>query len=82
MNNQIEKSNEIKSSGLRKVSNVYKWIGGIFCIYSILITIGAIIHNESESIAIGIAILFGSLFLLFAGLVGNAIDDIRNYNKK
>ena len=75
------------STGLSKVSRVYRWIGAIFIALGIFLLIGSIIavsHGDrvtSEPI-FGAYFLSGGLFTLFAGYVGQAIDDIRNSLKK
>ena len=71
------------STGLSKVSKVYRWIGVIFIILGLFLLFGSIvaaINNEritSEPL-FGAYFLSGGLFTLFAGYVGEAIDDIRN----
>ena len=71
------------STGLSKVSKVYRWIGVIFIILGLFLLFGSIvaaINNEriSSEPFFGAYFLSGGLFTLFAGYVGEAIDDIRN----
>lgn len=75
------------STGLSKVSKVYKWIGAIFIALGLFLLIGsiaAVIHGDrvSSEPAFGAYFLSGGLFALFAGYVGQAIDDIRNSMRK
>ncbi len=71
------------STGLSKVSKVYRWIGVIFIILGLFLLFGSIvaaINNEriTSEPFFGAYFLSGGLFTLFAGYVGEAIDDIRN----
>ena len=71
------------STGLSKVSKVYRWIGVIFIILGLFLLFGSIvaaINNEriTSEPFLGAYFLSGGLFTLFAGYVGEAIDDIRN----
>lgn len=71
------------STGLGKVSKVYRWIGVIFIILGLFLLFGSIvaaINNEriTSEPFFGAYFLSGGLFTLFAGYVGEAIDDIRN----
>ena len=75
------------STGLSKVSKVYRWIGVIFIILGLFLLFGSIvaaINNEriTSEPFFGAYFLSGGLFTLFAGYVGEAIDDIRNNMKK
>ena len=82
MNEQLRKTSRINEYlTLRNVSSVYKNAGVILFIISLAETIQAMENNKVDSIVISVAMLFSSLFLLFAGLVGIAIDDIRNNTK-
>jgi hypothetical protein len=74
-------------TGLSKVSRVYKWIGAIFIALGLFLLIGSIVaffHSEkiSGEPIFGAYFLYGGLFALFAGYVGQAIDDIRNSLRK
>ena len=71
------------STELSKVSKVYRWIGVIFIILGLFLLFGSIvaaINNEriTSEPFFGAYFLSGGLFTLFAGYVGEAIDDIRN----
>ena len=82
MNEQLRKTNRINEYlTLRNVSSVYKYAGVILFIISLMKTLEAAEGNKVDSIVISVAMLLSSLFLLFAGLVGIAIDDIRNNTK-
>ena len=74
-------------TGLSKVSRVYKWIGIISIVLGLFLIIGSIfaaINNEriTSEPFFGAYFLSGGLFALFAGYIGEAIDDIRNNIKK
>ena len=74
-------------TGLSKVSRVYKWIGAIFIALGLFLLIGsiaAVIHGDriSSEPIFGAYLLSGGLFTLFAGYVGQGIDDIRNSMRK
>ena len=75
------------ATGLSKISKVYKWIGAIFIALGLFLLIGsiiAIVNNSrvSSEPIFGAYFLSGGLFTLFAGYIGQAIDDIRNNTKK
>ena len=70
-------------TGLSKVSKVYSWIGAIFIDLGLFLLIGSIIATANDSRVssepiFGAYFLSGGLFTLFAGYIGQAIDDIRN----
>ena len=74
-------------TSLSKVSRVYKWIGTISIVLGLFLLIGSIIaaiNNEkiTSEPFFGAYFLSGGLFTLFAGYIGQAIDDIRNNTKK
>lgn len=74
-------------TALRKVSKVYKWLGGIFIGLGLFLLIGSIIaatngDRVNEEPIVGAFALFGGLPLLFASYVGEAIDDIRSNTAK
>ena len=74
-------------TGLSKVSKVYRWIGTIFIALGLFLLIGSIVataHGDrvSSEPFFGAYFLSGGLFTLFAGYVGQAIDDIRNGLRK
>ena len=74
-------------TGLSKVSKVYRWIGTIFIALGLFLLVGSIAataHGDrvSSEPFFGAYFLLGGLFSLFAGYVGQAIDDIRNSLKK
>ena len=82
MNVHLRNTNRINEYlTLRNVSSVYKYAGVILFIISLMKTLEAAEGNKVDSIVISVAMLLSSLFLLFAGLVGIAIDDIRNNTK-
>ena len=75
------------TTGLSKVSRVYKWVGAIFIALGLFLLIGsiaAVIHGDriSSEPIFGAYLLSGGLFTLFAGYVGQGIDDIRNSMRK
>lgn len=85
-NNQREGQIPQKTA-LRKVSKVYKWLGGIFIGLGLFLLIGSIIvatngDRVNEEPIVGAFALFGGLPLLFASYVGEAIDDIRSNTAK
>ena len=70
-------------TSLSKVSKVYKWIGAIFIALGLFLLIGSIIatandNRISSEPIFGAYFLSGGLVTLFAGYIGQAIDDIRN----
>lgn len=75
------------TTSLSKVSRVYKWIGVIFIALGLFLLIGsiaAVIRGDrvSSEPIFGAYFLSGGLFALFAGYIGQAIDDIRNSMRK
>lgn len=74
-------------TGLNRVSKVYRWLGVLSILLGLFLLIGSIaaaIHGDriSSEPIFGAYFLSGGLFMLFAGYVGQAIDDIRNCQKK
>lgn len=70
-------------TGLSKISKVYKWIGGIFIALGLFLLIGSIVATIDDKRVgsepfFGAYFLSGGLFTLFAGYIGQAIDDVRN----
>lgn len=75
------------TTGLSKVSKIYRWIGVFFIVLGLFLLIGSIAataHGDrvTSKPIFGAYFLSGGLFTLFAGYVGQAIDDIRNSIKK
>ena len=75
------------STGLSKVSKSYKWIGGFSIGLGLFLLIGSIVASiKNDRITSepfwGAYFLFGGMFSLFAGYIGEAIDEIRNNSKK
>ena len=75
------------TTGLSKASRVYKWIGVIFVALGLFLLIGsiaAVIRGDrvSSEPIFGAYFLSGGLFALFAGYIGQAVDDIRNSMRK
>lgn len=71
------------TTGLSKISKVYRWIGAIFIALGLFLLIGSIIatandNRVSSEPIFGAYFLSGGLFALFAGYIGQAIDDIRS----
>lgn len=71
------------TTNLSKVSRIYRMIGVFFIVLGLFLLIGSIIaatHGErvSSEPFFGAYSLSGGLFMLFAGYIGQAIDDIRN----
>lgn len=71
------------SSNLSKVSKIYRLIGVIFIVLGLFLLVGSIIaaangEKVSNEPFFGVYSLSGGLFMLFAGYIGQAIDDIRN----
>ena len=69
---------------LRKLSSAYMWIGCIALIFGLIVFINGISdpRDKGEAIGASIGVFFGGLFTIFAGCIGEAIDDIRNNTKK
>lgn len=71
------------ATSLSKVSKVYKWIGAIFIALGLFLLFGSIIATANDNRIcsepiFGAYFLSGGLATLFAGYIGQAIDDIRN----
>ena len=85
-NNQVNQQEinkqENKSTLLRMVSIVFMWFSFLLVFIGLAWIIAGIDTKEEEPLYIGIAILIGGLFTLFAGCIGEAIDDIRTSLKK
>jgi len=81
---QQTQSNPSEKSMLRKLSNIYIWIGGIALILGFIFFLIGISdpNDKADAIGGGIGVFFGGLFTIFAGCIGEAIDDIRNNTKK
>lgn len=74
-------------TGLLKISYIYKWIGGILIALGLFLLFGSLIaaiddENVTNEPMFGAFFLSGGIFSLFAGYLGEAIDDIRNNTKK
>ena len=82
LNNQQKQGKPIenKNSLLKKISRAYLWIGNIAIMFGIFLFLFGL--NKAGAIGVGIGIIFGGLFTIFMGCVGEAIDDIRNNIKK
>lgn len=83
----FESQSQNSASLLRKLSAAYKWIGGIAIAIGFIYFIGGLIGAKHESdapiaIAVGLGTFFSGLFTIFAGCIGEAVDDIRNNIKK
>lgn len=71
-------------SWLKKLSKIYIWIGCFALAFGIFIFLNGVtdIEDKAEAVGGGLGVFFGGLFTLFAGYIGEAIDDIRNNTKK
>ena len=74
-------------TGLLKISYIYKWVGGILIALGLFLLFGSLIaaiddENVTNEPMFGAFFLSGGIFSLFAGYLGEAIDDIRNNTKK
>jgi len=60
------------------------WVGCIALILGGVIFINGVSdpRDKADAIGAGIAVFFGGLFTIFAGCIGEAIDDIRNSLRK
>lgn len=84
LNNQQKQGVQSCKTWLKKLSNAYVWIG---CIALGLGFVGFVSgisdpRDKGEAIGAGIGVFFVGLFTIFAGCIGEAIDDIRNNTKK
>ena len=74
-------------TGLCRVSKVYKWVGSVLIVLGLFLLIGSIvvaIHGDriSNEPILDAFFLSGGLFMLFAGYIGQAIDELRNNLQK
>ena len=85
VNQQEIDKQENKSTLLKTVSIVYVWIGKVLLFAGGIIAL-AIIANGTDKddiyLSICVCAIAGGLFTLFAGCIGEAIDDIRASLKK
>lgn len=77
----------IMVSSLSRLSKVYKCIGTISIVlglFLLIVSIGVAIHGDrvSSEPIVGVFLLSEGVFMLFAGCIGQAIDDIRNNTEK
>ena len=87
LDNQQKMSRQSEGIGLRRISNIYIWLGSISIVLGLFLLIGSIIaaiNNEkiTSEPFFGAYFLSGGMFSLLAGYIGDAIDDIRNNTKK
>ena len=85
-NNQVilqENSNPKNddSTLLKTVSEIYKWIGGALLFVGVVALLAVLLNgsdNDDNYISIFASAIVGGLFTLFAGCIGEAVDDMRN----
>lgn len=87
LDNQQKSNMQRENGGLRKISTIYTWLGAIFIGLGLFLLVGSIVAAiDNKKITnepiFGLYFLSGGLFALFAGYIGEAIDDIRNNTKK
>lgn len=84
LDNQQKQSVPSGKTWLKKLSNAYVWIGCIALIFGFVVFINGVSdpRDKGDAIGGGIGVFFGGLFTIFAGCIGEAIDDIRNNTKK
>ena len=77
----VSQSVSSEKSCLRKISGIYIWIGGFVLVFGIIGFLSGIINEKPDALGAGVGLFFGGLFTIFAGCIGEAIDDIRNNTK-
>lgn len=87
LDNQQKTNMQSENGGLRKISTIYTWLGAISIGLGLFLLIGSIVaaiddKRITDEPIYGLYFLSGGLFALFAGYIGEAIDDIRNNTKK
>ncbi len=80
--NKVNNQQKSGSTLLSKISNIYKWLGGLLIVGGIVTFLASVSSERGDVASIGLSLLFVGLFLLFGGCIGEAIDDIRNSVKK
>lgn len=82
--NQQKQSVPSGTTLLRKLVRVYMWIGFVAIVLGLVIFLIGVSDpsDKGDGITGGLAVFFGGLFTIFAGCIGEAIDDIRNNTKK
>lgn len=90
LDNLLDKQQEMSmtdsgyKSLLKKLSYAFKVIGLLLIVFGVVVIFSGLsdFPRRSEGVGYGICVIFGGLFVIFIGCVGEAIDDIRKNTGK